>query len=340
MNGHDGNNSKVPCRKECQLENGIETGDSGFVSQRARCFRGISPALRVPGNFQTSQHGDAEVSGSTGGERWEEALSHCSARVQKGAKQCPTKKECFTKTLPLKRVLASHRFGYWSESHGKSSHFYGMFFRLTPRGQEPLVQWHWKMATTTKGIWEIDWEPVALDLEALIEKKNVNIAARQKRVEAALRELEPKLRGIKTHLTAVSDEFVIGKPMLFRVEFMNLGDAPIHYTEAGVGYYPLRVLNEKGEAIPCLKGPAQLRSRQESVGPRSTKILADDVDLNRDYHFSNPGTYFVQFDGEGLGIGEWIRTVDSLLLQDREFVSTTTAFPSNVLKIEIRGEKE
>jgi hypothetical protein len=44
-------------------------------------------------------------------------------------------------------------------------------------------------------------------------------------------------------------------------------------------------------------------------------------------------------DGGGLGIGEWIRPVASPLHQDREFVSTTT-FPSNVLKIEIRGEKE
>jgi hypothetical protein len=248
------------------------------------------------------------------GERWEDALSHCSARVQKGAKQWPTEQEFFAKTLPLERVLASHRFGYWRESHGKSSHSYGMFFDLTPRGQEPLVQWHWKMGTTTKGSWEIDWEPVALDLEALIEKKKSGIAARQKRVEAAGRELEPKLRGIKTHLTAVSDEFVIGKPMLFRVEFMNLGDAPIHYTEAGVGYYPLRVLNEKAEPIPCLKGPAQLMLRQDSAEPRSTKILADDVDLNRDYNFSKQGTYFVQFDGEGLGIGEWIGTVDTRLL--------------------------
>jgi hypothetical protein len=272
--------------------------------------------------------------------RWEDALSHCSDRVRKGATKWPTEQEFFAKTLPLEKVLASHRFGYWSESHGKDSHSYGMFFRLTPRGQEPLVQWHWKMNTTAKGTWEIDWEPVALDLDALIKKKKSGIAARQKRVEAARRALEPKLRGVKTHLTAVSGEFVIGSPMHFRVELMNLGEAPIDYTAAGVGYYPLRVLNEKGEPIPCLKGPAQLMSHRGSAEPRSTKILADDVDLNRDYHFSDPGTYFVQFDGGGLGIGEWIRPVASPLHQDREFVSTTTTFPSNVLRIEIRGEKE
>jgi len=31
-----------------------------------------------------------------------ETLSHCSARVQKGARQRPTEKELFAQTLPLR----------------------------------------------------------------------------------------------------------------------------------------------------------------------------------------------------------------------------------------------
>ena len=77
--------------------------------------------------------------------------------------------------------------------------------------------------------------------EAKILNSIIEAATRIKRVEEARRTLEPKLRTVKTHLTALSDEFVIGSPMKFRIEFMNLGDAPVHYTTAGAGYFPLRV---------------------------------------------------------------------------------------------------
>ena len=89
----------------------------------------------------------------------------------------------------------------------------------------------------------IDWEPAPIDLDALIEVKKAEIADRRKRVEEARRELETKLGGIKTHLAAVSERFVIGSPMLFRVELKNFGESSVRFMAAGVGNDPLSVLN-------------------------------------------------------------------------------------------------
>ena len=272
-------------------------------------------------------------------ERWEEALSFCSDRVRKGAAQWSTQKEFFAKTMPLAKVLASCRFRFWREQHKKDFHSYGLVIQLTPRNQEPLIQWHWSMFTSNN-TWVIDWEPVAIDLDALIEKRKSEIAEHRKRVDAARRQLEPKLRAIKTHLTAVSESFVIGSPMFFRVELLNFGESPVHFTAGGVGYHPLRVLDQNGRPIPCIKGSAQIMMRQCELAPHSSEILADKIDLNKDYRFAKPGTYFVQFDGESLAIGEQIPSTDTRFMEDHQFISTPTKFPSNILKIEIKAEKE
>jgi hypothetical protein len=272
-------------------------------------------------------------------EHWDEALAFCSERVRQAAAASASSREFLSKSLPLPEVLASHRFGYWKEQHNGDQHLYGMFLELAPGGQEPRVQWFWSMSTTDKG-WLIDWEPVVLDRDALMEKKKAELADRERRVEAARRELEPKLRSIKTHLTAVSERFVLGEPMLFRVEFMNFGDAPVRFTAAGVGYDPLVVRNAEGERIPCLKGPAQLMQTRGELAPGAATVLAGEIDLNRDYAFAAAGTYDVQFDGKSLAVGEWIDSGQPVDLPDRQFVSTPTTFPSNVLRIEIAAGAE
>jgi hypothetical protein len=272
-------------------------------------------------------------------ERWAKALAFCSEPVQRAAGQFPSPRAFLATTLPLREILAGHRLGYWSEQHNGDQHRYRMLIQLTPDDQKPLVQWYWSMSTEGKG-WLIDWEPVAVDLQALIAKENAAIADRQRRVDAARRELAPKLRVVKTHLTALSERFVLGSPMLFRDEFMNFGEAPVRYTAAGVGYEPLVVVNAGGDAIPCLKGPAQLMLDRGELAPGATAVLADRIDLNRDFAFARAGTYHVQFDGKSLKVGEWIESNRLEGLPDQEFIATEMTFPSNVLKIEVAESAE
>lgn len=273
-------------------------------------------------------------------ERWQEALSFCSDRVRKAAQGWPSPQEFFSKTLPLAKVVTGVGFPYWQEQHNGAFHSYGLLIRLTEPRQEPLVQWYWSMFTTNN-TWAIDWEPAAIDLNAMIEKQREESRDHQQRVEAARGELEPKLRTIKTHLTALSDHFLVGSPMLFRLELMNFGKSAIHFTAAGVGYHPLRLLNERGEPIPFVETPAQIAMGEGLLAPDSSGILADNIDITKDYTLSRPGTYFVQFDGAPLEIGARIPRTDKRIFSDDEFVPTSTKFPSNVVKIEVStGQKK
>ena len=268
-------------------------------------------------------------------ERWDDALSHCSGIVKTAAKRRANLKEFFNETLPMDLVLANSRFGFWQESHGKKSHSYGMLFDLSPRGSKPQVQWFWSMFTH-KDTWLIDWRPVKFDIEALTKEKQQQDAKRMKQVEAARATLKPKLRGVKTHLQPIDEEFVIGSPMRFRVELINYGKGQLNYTAAGVGYFPLRVLNEERQEIPCIAGSAQLMERRGALLPGKTEVLAENFDINRDYAFNKPGTYYVQYDGDSVNFGEWVETGR---VHDPEFVATSMTFPSNIVKIEIKAKE-
>ena len=123
--------------------------------------------------------------------------------------------------------------------------------------------------------------------------------------------------------------------MLFRVELLNFGDSPIQFMAAGVGYHPLRVLNQNKKSIPCIKGPVQIGVQERKLAAHDSVVLADQIDLNEDYRFTKPGTYFVQFDGESLEIGERIPSTDTRFGDEDEFIATRTKFPSNVVQIEI-----
>ena len=276
---------------------------------------------------------------SLAAERWDEALSFCSGRVCKGAAKWATRKEFFVNTMPLDKVSGSYRFAFCGEQHGGDLHIYKLFINLTPPRQQPVVQWHWNMFTTNN-TWAIDWEPSVIDLDALIEKKNEENREHQKRVDVALRDLGPKLRAIKTHLTAVSDRFVIGSPMLFQVELLNFGKSQLHFTAAGVAYHPLRVFNENRQPIPFVEALAQIMMREGTLPPGSSEILAEKVDITKDYSFAKPGTYFVQFDGAAIEVGERIPRTDTRFGRDSEFISTPTRFPSNVIKIEVVSEEK
>jgi len=265
--------------------------------------------------------------------RWEEALSYCSDRVRDSAKRWATCREFFAATTPLERILKDYRFGFWQERHKKDSHYYGLAIPLTP-GKRPYVHWYWSISTA-KNTWVLDWEPVAMDLETLIQEKKSRLAERERQIVAARRVLEPKLRAVKTHLSAGSETFVIGSPMLFRVELMNFGESPIQFVAAGVGYHPLRVFNQNKQSIPCIKEPAQIGAQERELAPHESVVLADRIDINQDYRFTKPGTYFVQFDGESLEIGERIPSTDTRFGDEDEFIATRTKFPSNVVQIEI-----
>jgi hypothetical protein len=267
-------------------------------------------------------------------ERWQDALSFCSDRVRGGAAKWPTPKDFFTETMPIEHVLAQD-FACWS----CGTNFYGLFVTLSEPGAEPRIDWNWGLAPTERG-WVVDYPPVKLS-EHVVNKKAA-FEQRDERIKEIRRSLEPKVQGVKTRLTAVSARFVVGSPMLFRVELVNSGPTPVHYMDMGVRHKPLSVLNEKKEPVPYVPQPLQIMVNKMELSEGASVVLAEKIDINRGGEIRKPGKYFVQFDSPDVRVGQPVasesmgRFGETLSIAVFDFLGATNKFPSNVIEIDVQ----
>ncbi|MGO8677463.1 MAG: hypothetical protein ACLQVX_16530 [Limisphaerales bacterium] len=282
-------------------------------------------------------------------ERWQEALSLCSDRVRARAAEWPSPRAFFHETFPTELLLAQD-FGYWTLRADQTggfdwtdkANFYALFINLTEPESNPCVQWHWAISATNHE-WVVDYPPVKL--EEYLARHKAAIQQREDKIKRIRESLEPKALGVKAHLIPVSDRFIIGSPMLFRVEITNRGPVAVDYRNSGVAYVPLTVLDEKGRVLPSTQTPFQIPVRGGQVEPGASVVLADRMDLNEHNAISKPGKYAVQFSGAGLEIGQPLphRRPDLWGEDDREisaffdFLAATNRFPSEPIEIEVRA---
>ena len=196
-------------------------------------------------------------------ERWQEALSLCSDRVRARAAEWPSPRAFFHETFPTELLLAQD-FGDWTLRADQTggfdwtdkANFYALFINLTEPESNPCVQWHWAISATNHE-WVVDDPPVKL--EEYLARHKAAIQQREDKIKRIRESLEPKALGVKAHLIPVSDRFIIGSPMLFRVEITNRGPVAVDYRNSGVAYVPLTVLDEKGRVLPGTRPPSRFR---------------------------------------------------------------------------------
>jgi hypothetical protein len=268
-------------------------------------------------------------------EQWPEALSLCSDRVRAKAAEWPSPGAFFKKTIPIDLLLAQD-FGYWSSS----AKFFGLLVPLTGPESRPSIQWYWAIAATNQ-TWVVDYPPVKL--EEYVARKKAGIQEREDKAKQIRAGLAPKLKNIRIRLAPVRERFVIGSPILFRVELSNLGQTAIDYMDSGVAYSPLTVLDQKGQPLPSAQTPAQIMVRKGQVAAGASVVLADRMDLNEHYAITRPGHYLVQFSGAGLTIGQPVPRWSPGPFGEEEnqvsgvfdFFSLTNRLSSAVIKIEV-----
>jgi len=237
--------------------------------------------------------------------------------------------------MPVQNLLAQD-FGCWS----CASNSFGLFVPLSPPGSEPALQWFWAIYFTNNN-WVVDYPSEKLN--DYITHKKQSIQARENQIKQIQQHVQPQLKNLKTHLVPLSEKFVLGSPMLFRVELKNLGNTPVHFQNAGVAFHPLAVLNHAREPVPSHTEPAQIAVVSGQLAPGDSTVLAEKIDITRDHTITNLGTYFVQFDGSNLAIGEPIppeepgRFGENENLWPFDFISVTNKFPSEMIEIEILG---
>jgi hypothetical protein len=270
--------------------------------------------------------------------QWQEALSLCSDRVRVKAAEWPSPGAFFKDTSPIDLLLAQD-FGYWSGRTG----FFGLLVPLTEPESKPRIQWFWAISATNQ-TWVVDYPPVKL--EDYVARKKAALQERENRAREIRVRLESKLKGLKARLVRVSERFVAGSPMLFRVEIDNLSQGAIDYMDSGVAYSPLVVLDAKGQALPWAETPLQIQVRKGQVAPGASVVLADRIDLSRHYAITKPGTYAVQFSGAGLQIGQPVPGWNPGPFAEDEnqangvfdFFGLTNRLPSDPIMIEVIAE--
>jgi hypothetical protein len=270
-------------------------------------------------------------------DHWDDALSLCSAEVQNHAKAWPSAGKFFQDTMPIEHVLARD-FGCWS----CGDKFYGMFETISAYGEEPRIDWYWGITLAGNGKWVVDYPPVLLT-EYVVQRKAL-LQARDGQAAALRHSLESKMPLINTRLVPLTNKFVIGQPMCFRVELTNAGPTGVYYMDGGLNHYGLVVRDERGMVLTNTAGPAQVVVQSKELPAHSAAALAEALDITKNHRIIEPGKYSVQFDGSTVQIGERIPLEDphpdrfgrTLGIIRGDFFVATNKFPSNVVKIKVR----
>jgi hypothetical protein len=295
------------------------------------------PPQRQPQGRRDANMALLQFQNALAADRWDDALLLCSADVRNQAKAWPTAEKFFKDTMPIDHVLARADFGCWSSG----DKFYGMFETISAYDEQPRIDWFWGIALAENGKWVVDYPPVLMteyvgQRKAWLQERDAQIAALDNSVES-------KVPFISARLVPLSNSFVIGQPMRFRVELTNAGPSSVYYMEGGLNHYGLVVHDERGAVLTNTAGPAQIAVGALELPAHSAVTLAGALDITQNHRIIEPGNYSVQFDGNTLQIGE---RLPMMLDTDRfhrpigigkiDFWGVTNKFPSNVVKIKVR----
>ena len=107
-------------------------------------------------------------------------------------------------------------------------------------------------------------------------------------------------------LVPVQDEYVLGRPMRFRLEMTNRTSVKLLYDHQQVAVnHSLVITGPDGKRAPYVRGTCQTSIRGwPAIAPGQTVVLFDKLDAAEQYFIDTPGRYAVQFAGRGLNAGE------------------------------------
>ncbi len=259
--------------------------------------------------------------------KWEQALSYCKPRTQTRAARYG-REEYLRTFVPIDQLRAEPAYRFWTYAQDQLSEeyeYFGCFLKLskTPDGQP--VNWEWWLERTPRG-WKIDLPDVPVEQwtrEEIDRLKRV-----KEREEAKWKALEPKLKGLRTQLTALQREYRLGRPMPFRLELVNEGKHELSYDDQQVAVNASMIIrDEDGRVVPYTAGPVQTGGADEPIRPGERAVLFASLDIAGQYDIKKAGKYQVQFSGHGLTVGDAIGSKNGVARR---------TFPSNTVEIEVK----
>ncbi|MBA7702527.1 hypothetical protein ES703_111296 [subsurface metagenome] len=238
---------------------------------------------------------------------WDKALGFCSKNVKSKASNYGSVEAFFGGIVPVDEIVSLPRFqtsGGKYNREGQQVEF-RCFLRIPTVGSEETVDWVWRVGKSDSG-WVIDFETISLTRH--IEKEQLRRLQEKERARERLEQLQ---RGLEVRLVPLSKEFVVGQPMLFRLEMTNKGKLPIEYEASQVAVNDSMIVKgPNGNGIAYIDTSYQTLWDSKVIEPGETVILFDKFDVASQYHIIKPGWHTFQFEDERYNIRSNILEID------------------------------
>ncbi len=227
--------------------------------------------------------------------QWDKVLGLCSENVKSKANDYDSTEAFFKDTMPVDEIVSLTQFqtsgGTYNNQNQRIA--YRCFLRIPAKGTIDEVDWIWTIRKNNQA-WLIDFD--IIPLEKWIEKETLRLTN-----EAAEfhKRLESMRKGFEIKLTALDKEFVIGQPMLLRIEMQNISESPIRWmhTSSTMVNDSVLIKGPDGNIIPYADTSYQTTAQYKEIRPGEKIILADKYDVTTQYCITTPGKYSFQFNG-------------------------------------------
>jgi hypothetical protein len=274
--------------------------------------------------------------------KWDAALQLCSEQVKAEAAKYKSLEIFFQDVVPVTQMVQMQTFhlrGGASKPGGgglpvKADLYAKLLYAV--QTSEPGVEWTWN-TTLVNGRWLIDFGTCPLrDFIAHEIARHEWLAKDVRDVCLNSAVADAVITKVTTRIT-VLNTFVVGSPMLLRLELINGCDFDLVYDPVLVRIYGhMIVTTEDGRGVESTVGPVQTGVHYERVKSGETTVLFDNFDLSQHYNLNKPGRYKLQFSGFiHVGIPRPDRSDnDELPMWE---ASNSKSFPSNVIEIQVKA---
>ena len=266
---------------------------------------------------------------------WKTALSVCSIDVKDKAQKYPAPESFFNTVVPVKEILnklCDPRIGRWLLPPKYFAYIFDV--RISQPNLPRDVSWVWKARRLEgRANWEIDFSAIPFETWLANEKQEIIRVAQEK--EQLIKELAPRLKGVRTSLTAKKKGFVVGEPIYFNLRLINQSDSILSYDCQQVAVNnSMTIEGPDGKEVKYTAGPFQTTGGPVLIKPGETKTLFDQFDITKQYDIRQLGEYRVQFNGNGLSISI-AKEGASDLNDPTSFEYYPSILPSNTVKLNV-----
>ena len=264
---------------------------------------------------------------------WETALMLCSMEVKEGVNKYPSTEAFFLDVVPVREVLKKTRPSACSMNFEREPNYFAYIYnvRIPQKNLTRDAIWVWMVhRMEAKDGWEVCFSTTPFKTWLADEQEKIKLAEQ----EHLLKELTPRLKGVRTFLTPEQEVFKFGEPINFRLQLINDGNSVLSYDHQQVAVNnSMTITGPDGKQIEYIAGPIQTEGTFETIRPCETKTLFDRFDIAKQYDIKKPGKYHVQFNGSGLWVS--VKT-DDKAAEKESFKGYPGRFPSNSVEIEIK----